>query len=86
MRPPLRSLGALGALGGLLLTACPTRSPADQDACIDDAHCGSGLVCCHSSDEGLSTSSRKAMDRGFCVKTAVCDNVLAPSQAPLPPE
>jgi len=68
------------------LTACQPRSPADEDACTTDAQCGGGLVCCHSSEEGLSASSARHQDRGFCVKSAVCDNVAAPAQTPLPRE
>jgi hypothetical protein len=74
------------ALATGLLLGCQPRSPADEDACTTDAQCGGGLVCCHSSEEGLSASSAKHQDRGFCVKAAVCDNVAAPSQTPLPRE
>jgi hypothetical protein len=75
------------AFAGSALLGCPARSPADEDACLTDSQCGGGLVCCHSSDEALgSRQSTKTMDRGFCVKSAVCDTVAAPPQAPLPQE
>jgi hypothetical protein len=74
------------ALPGFSLFGCPARSPADEDACMSDSQCGNDLVCCHSSDEGFGTTSNKPMDRGFCVKSAVCANVAAPAQAPLPQE
>ena len=83
MRPALRR-SLLPLL--LLLAACTPRSPADEDACTTDAHCGGGLVCCHSSEESIGTGTSKFADRGFCVKSTVCSSVSGPTQAPLPPE
>ncbi len=73
-------------VAGPALLDCAARSPADEDACTSDAHCGGGLVCCHSSEDGVATASSKPLDRGFCVKSAVCANVAGPAPAPLPPE